>query len=144
VVQIARSGEVPRSGQVYFPQENTHLVIDERGLMQSLDKPPVGGHRPSITTTFCSVAEHYGNTAIGVLLTGMGRDGGEGMQALAEAGALTICQDEASSVIYGMPKDAVERGAARLVLPLNEIAPALVEAVTPTAPGLSRRNQNRK
>lgn len=139
-VQIARPDEEPRAGHVYFPQENTHLVLDGKGRMQALDRPPVGGHRPSINTTFYSVAVQYGNAAVGVLLTGMGRDGGEGMQALAQAGALTICQDEASCVIYGMPRDAVERGAAREVLPLTEIAPALIEAVSP----LTGRTQNRK
>lgn len=130
-VQIARAGELPAPGRVYFPEENTHLVIDRTGRLQLSQEPPLGGHRPSVTVTFRSVAAYYGNAAIGVLLTGMGRDGGEGMQALAQAGALTIAQDEATSVIYGMPKDAVERDAARAILPLTEIAPALIEAARP-------------
>lgn len=132
-VQIARPGEMPQPGHVYFPPENTHLVIDDKGRMQASSAPPLGGHRPSVTATFCAVAEFYKDTAVGVLLTGMGRDGGEGMQALALAGALTIAQDEATSVIYGMPKDAVERGAARVVLPVDAIARALIEAVGPSA-----------
>ncbi len=143
-VKIARTDEAPLPGHVYFPEENTHLVIDGRGRLRSSHEPPFGGHRPSVTTTFRSVAEHYSNSAVGVLLTGMGRDGGEGMQALAQAGALTICQDEASSVIFGMPKDAIERGAAREVLPLKDIAAALIEAVTPAAPDFNGRIQNRK
>ncbi len=130
-VQIARVGETPQPGQVYFPPENTHLVLDRRGRLQTSSEPPHSGHRPSVTVTFCSAAEIYGDAAIGVLLTGMGRDGGEGMQSLAQAGALTIAQDEASCVIFGMPRDAVERGAARAVLPLGEIARALNEAATP-------------
>jgi two-component system chemotaxis response regulator CheB len=132
-VVVARDGEIPHPGHIYFPQENTHLVVDGKGRLQASSEPPLGGHRPSVTVTFRSVAAHYGDAAIGVLLTGMGRDGGEGMQAMAQAGALTIAQDEASCVIFGMPKDAVERGAARCVLPLGDIARALTEAAGSSA-----------
>ncbi len=128
-VQVARDDEQPRPGHVYFPQENTHLLIDAMGRFRTSHEAAVGGHRPSVSSTFCSVASYFGDAAIGVLLTGMGRDGGDGMQALAQAGALTICQDEASCVIYGMPRDAVDRGAARMVLPLGDIAAALASAV---------------
>ena len=120
---------MPRPGRVYFPAENTHLIIDQSGRMKGSKEPPLDGHRPSVTVTFRSVAEFYGDAAIGVLLTGMGRDGGEGMQVLAGAGALTIAQDEATCVIYGMPRDAVERGAARAVLPLGDISRALIDAL---------------
>ncbi len=130
-VQVARSDQLPLPGHVYFPQENTHLLIDAMGRFHASQEPAAGGHRPSVSSTFCSVANYFGDAAIGVLLTGMGRDGGDGMLALAQAGALTICQDEASSVIYGMPRDAVDRGAARMVLPLGDIAAALVSAVKP-------------
>ncbi len=130
-VTISVANETPRRGKIYFPQENTHLVIDHLGRIQPSFSAAVGGHRPSVTTSFCSVAEYYGDAAIGVLLTGMGSDGGAGMMALSNAGALTICQDEASCVIYGMPRDAVERGAARFVLSLNDIAKALINAVIP-------------
>ena len=132
-VQIARSGDTPQAGHVYFPAENTHLVIDRQGRMQTSEEPAFDGHRPSVNVTFRSAAEYYGEAAIGVLLTGMGRDGGEGMQALVRTGALTIAQDEASCVVFGMPRDAVERGAARVVLPLNDIARALIEASGPPA-----------
>lgn len=132
-VQIARADEVPLPGHVYFPQENTHLLIDAGGRLHSSRLPAVGGHRPSVTSTFCSVADSFGESAVGVLLTGMGHDGGDGMMALAKAGALTICQDEASSVIYGMPRDAVDRGAARMILPLADIAAALISSVKPVA-----------
>jgi two-component system chemotaxis response regulator CheB len=128
-VQIANDGEVPRPGKVYFPAEDTHLIIDQCGRMKGSKDPSLDGHRPSVTVTFRSVAEFYGDSAIGVLLTGMGRDGGEGMRALADVGALTIAQDEATCVIYGMPRDAVERGAARAILPLGEIPRALIEAL---------------
>jgi len=127
-VQIARIGEIPAPGHVYFPPENSHLVIDRGGRLQASSAPAYEGHRPSVNVTFLSAAAHYGDAAIGVLLTGMGRDGGDGMAALAQAGAWTIAQDEASCVIFGMPGDAVERGAARAVLPLTEIARALIAA----------------
>ncbi len=130
-VLIARTDEIPQPGCVYFPPENNHLLIDRKGRLQPSNDPLFGGHRPSVTVTFRSVAEYYGDTAIGVLLTGMGRDGGEGMQSLAQVGALTIAQDEASCVVFGMPKDAVERGAARAVLPIGDIARALIEAASP-------------
>ena len=127
-IQIASPGEIPQPGIVYFPVENTHLVIDSKGRMQASGEPPLGGHRPSVTVTFRSVAAYYHDAAIGVLLTGMGRDGSDGMLELAQVGALTIAQDEASCVVYGMPKDAIDRGAARMVLPSGAIARALMEA----------------
>lgn len=132
-IEIARPGEVPQPGCVYFPPENTHLIIDRKGRLQASNEPPLEGHRPSVTVTFRSAAEIYGDAAIGVLLTGMGRDGGEGMQAMAQAGALTIAQDEATCVVFGMPRDAVERGAARAVLPIGDIARALIEVASPAS-----------
>lgn len=127
-VQIACPDEFPRPGHVYFPQEDTHLLIDAQGRFQPSSQPPLGGHRPSVTVTFTSVARQYGDAAIGVLLTGMGRDGGAGMQALAEAGSLTISQNEATCVVYGMPKEAVALGAAEDVLPLDRIAGHVLRA----------------
>jgi two-component system chemotaxis response regulator CheB len=140
-VQIARDDEFPRPGHVYFPQENTHLLVDRVNRLQLSHEPAVGGHRPSVSVTFRSVAARYGDAAIGVLLTGMGNDGGEGMRSLADAGALTICQDKASCVIYGMPREAVELGAARAVLPLGSIAAALLSAVDATPPALVDRTK---
>jgi two-component system, chemotaxis family, protein-glutamate methylesterase/glutaminase len=143
-VQIARPNETPRPGHVYFPQENTHLVIDDQGRLQPSTRDPIGGHRPSVSASFCSVAEQFGDEAVGVLLTGMGSDGGDGMLAMAQAGALTICQNEATCVVYGMPKDAIARGAARVVLPLNDIARALVKAVSPVPISLGEKLQHGK
>ena len=138
-VVIAQDGDVPQAGRIYFPQEDTHLVVNHQGQLQASCEPPLGGHRPSVTVTFRSVARYYKDAALGVLLTGMGRDGGEGMQAIAEAGGQTIAQDEATSVIYGMPKDAIERGAAGSVLPVQEIAGALIKAAAVSSPGPRRR-----
>jgi two-component system chemotaxis response regulator CheB len=85
--------------------------------------------------TFRSIARSYREAAIGVLLSGMGRDGSEGMLAVARAGGFTIAQDEASCVIFGMPKQAIELGAARSVLPPAAIAATLIEAVLRTSKG---------
>ena len=83
-------------------------------------------HRPSVDVLFRSVAQAAGANAVGVILTGMGDDGAEGLAEMREAGAQTIAQDEATSVIFGMPKEAIARGAATHVLPLQEIAPAVL------------------
>jgi two-component system chemotaxis response regulator CheB len=126
-VKIARSGEQPIPGTVYFPQEGTHLEIDKGGRLVCSQKAPVDGHRPSVTATFRSVAEYSGDAAIGVLLTGMGSDGAQGMQAIFQAGGITLAQNEESSVIFGMPKQAIALGAVKYVLPLNKIAFMLPE-----------------
>jgi two-component system chemotaxis response regulator CheB len=126
--KVARSGEIAQAGTVYFPEEGTHLIIDDRGRLVSSHGPPLGGHRPSVTVTFKSVAEHYGHKAAAVLLTGMGKDGGEGMLHVSRAGGLTIAQNQESCVVFGMPKEAIDLGAARHVLSPDEIAARLLEA----------------
>lgn len=128
-VQTARHGETPRPGTVYFPREGTHLEIDCNGALASSLGPSLDGHRPSITVTFTSVAEYFRRGATGVLLTGMGRDGADGMKAIADAGGVTIAQDEESSVVFGMPAEAIKLGAAKYVLPLEEIAGTLIGLV---------------
>ncbi len=128
-VRSAETGVIPQPGTVYFPRDNTHLKVDGEGRLLCSDDPVYGGHRPSISVTFTSLARHYGSAAAGVLLTGMGRDGVDGLHAITEAGGVTIAQDEESSVVYGMPKLAIEEGAARHVLPLHKIAPALLSLV---------------
>ena len=112
---------------MYFPREGTHLVLDSQGRLQCSDAPAYDSHRPSISITFKSLAQRYGSKAAGVLLTGMGRDGVEGMRAIAGAGGTTIAQDEESSIVFGMPREAIVANAARYVLPLQKIGPALVK-----------------
>lgn len=128
-IKIAESGEVPMAGKVYFPPEKRHLEIDSQGRFRYSDAPPWTGHRPSVTVTMQSMARYYHKKVLGVLLTGMGRDGAEGMQLIQQNGGWTIAQDSDSCVVFGMPKEAIALGAACQVLPLNAIAPALIERV---------------
>ncbi|MBA4042652.1 MAG: chemotaxis response regulator protein-glutamate methylesterase, partial [Sphingobium sp.] len=82
----------------------------------------VSGHRPSVDVLFRSVADTIGDQAVGILLTGMGSDGAQGLLAMAQAGAVTIAQDEATCTVFGMPKAAIKLGAARMVAPIHRIA----------------------
>jgi two-component system, chemotaxis family, protein-glutamate methylesterase/glutaminase len=125
-IQIAQLGDMPKPGKIYFPDEQLHLELDAWGRFIYFDSPPVAGHRPSVTVSFESVAKFYGNATVGILLSGMGRDGADGMQAIAQAGGFTIAQDEATSVVFGMPKEAINLGAAKQILPIEAIAPRLL------------------
>ncbi len=124
-VQAATTGTVPQPGTAYFPREGAQLVVDQHGRLDCSNERAVGGLRPCINTTFTSLAQYYGSRAVGVLLTGMGRDGIEGMQAIAHSGGTTIAQDEESSIVFGMPKEAIAANAVRYVLSLSDIGAAL-------------------
>jgi two-component system, chemotaxis family, protein-glutamate methylesterase/glutaminase len=126
-VKITQSGELPLPGTIYFPQEGTHLELDKTGRLVCSHKAPVDGHRPSVTATFTSVAEYCRDMAVGVLLTGMGSDGAQGMQDICEAGGITIAQNEETSVVFGMPRQAIARGAVKYVLPVQKIAFMLLD-----------------
>lgn len=125
-VRKASQGETPQAGTIYFAPEDVHLELDEAGRFDLSQAPLCDGHQPSVTVTMSAIARHFGADAVGVLLTGMGRDGADGMRDIASNGGVTIAQDEASSVVYGMPKEAVALGAVQHVLPLEQIAPALI------------------
>ena len=120
-VKLAEKGDRPSPGTVYFPPEGVHLEFDAIGHFKLSDNPAVAGHCPSVTVTFNSAAKHYGSAVAAVLLTGMGSDGAEGMRTIAQSGGFTIAQNEATSVVFGMPKVAIELGAAQHVIALNEI-----------------------
>ena len=123
-VHLAHDGEeVPKSGVVMAPP-NRHLIVRNRKLHLT-DGPERHSCRPSVDVLFESVAREYGATCAAAILTGMGQDGARGLLAVREAGGVTIAQDEASSIVYGMPREAALIGAAQLVLPLSEIGPAL-------------------
>jgi two-component system chemotaxis response regulator CheB len=125
-VRIAPEGERAAPGTVYFPPEEKHLGIDAQYRITYSSAPAVGGHRPSATFLFGTLARHIGAPAAGVLLTGMGSDGAQGLAEMADVGAATIAQDEATSVVFGMPRQAIEMGAAQWILPAPEVAPALL------------------
>lgn len=129
-IQIAREGDRPQPGTVYFPPERQHLELDNRGRFIHSLSDPVGGHRPSVTTTFSSVAQFYRRKTIGVLLTGMGQDGADGMKEIADVGGFTIAQDQETSVVFGMPQAAISLGAVRSILPIKDIAPTLRNIIT--------------
>ncbi|RFP57875.1 MAG: chemotaxis-specific protein-glutamate methyltransferase CheB [Limnothrix sp. CACIAM 69d] len=126
-IQIAQAGQTPQPGVIYFPPEGHQLEFDLQGRFVTFRTEPVDGHCPSVTATFRSMARVFGKRAIGILLTGMGNDGAKGLLELSQAGGWTIAQDEASSVVFGMPRAAIELGAAKQVLPLSSIALHLVE-----------------
>jgi two-component system chemotaxis response regulator CheB len=128
-VQEAQDGALIQPGHVFIAPGDRHLLVERDGAYcrcRLHDGGPVNRHRPSIDLLFGSVAEQVGTRAIGVLLTGMGSDGARGLQQMRAHGAHTIAQDEASSVVWGMPGAAVALGAADRVLPIEQIAAALV------------------
>jgi len=116
-------------GHVYIAPGDRHLLVDRDGaryLCRLSSGPPVNRHRPSVDVLFRSVAQKVGPNAVGAILTGMGDDGARGLKEMLDAGAATIAQDEASSVVWGMPGAAVKHGGAQEVLPLERIAEALL------------------
>jgi two-component system chemotaxis response regulator CheB len=113
-VALAREGQELEPG-VWFAPHGAHLVLDARRRLRFDARPPVGGHRPSGDVLLRSLAAAARSGAVGVVLTGMGRDGAAGLAAVAAAGGRTIAQDEASSAIYGMPRAAAELGAAQIL-----------------------------
>jgi two-component system chemotaxis response regulator CheB len=121
-VQEAKSGDLLLAGRVLICPGNRHLMVRRmaRGDMAVLsDAPPVNGHRPSVDVLYHSVAHEFGRTAVGVLMTGMGEDGAEGLGAIKAAGGLTIAQSEESCVVSGMPRAAIVKGYANKIVPLD-------------------------
>lgn len=125
-VKVAEPGEPVEPGRVYLAPDGAHLGLNGRLSIRLSNEPPLGGFRPSGSFLFESVARASGRAALGVILTGMGRDGVEGLRVLRESGGRVIAQDEASSVVYGMPGAAVEEGLADHVLPLEAIPGRIV------------------
>src|SRR6185295_8011908 len=120
-----------QQGHIYIPtSEAAHMVIDRwpNPTVRLLLADPVNGRRPSIDLLFATIAKTARSDAIGVMLTGMGKDGAAGLKALRVAGAKTICQDQASCVVYEAPAAAKAIGAVEIELPLDAIAGAALEA----------------
>jgi two-component system chemotaxis response regulator CheB len=131
VVKVATDGEIARGGTMYIATDEKHLEVrkDGQGLFRIAltSSAPVGTFKPSVTRLFESAAEAAGDKLVAVIMTGMGDDGVEGLSAVKSHGGLVIAQDEASSVIYGMPREAVRAGVVDRVLPLADIAGCLIQ-----------------
>jgi len=125
-VRLAVEGSRPEAATVLLAGRNDHLILSPDLSLTYTREPSATPFRPSVDVFFKSVAEHWPRKGTAVLLTGMGRDGAEGLATLRRAGWYTIAQDEATSVVYGMPKAARELGAAMDILPIDQVAPAIV------------------
>ena len=124
-VQEASDNVELRHGMAVIAPGSFHCVVNTRGsnlLVNIVDGPLVSRHRPSVDVLFRSVAVSAGRNAVGVIMTGMGDDGAQGLLEMKEAGAVTIAQDEASCVVFGMPREAISRAAVDFVLPLEQLA----------------------
>jgi two-component system chemotaxis response regulator CheB len=131
-VKEAEDGDSVLPGHALVAPGSYHMTLERSGARYSVrinQDPPVNRHRPSVDVMFDSVAQYAGANAIGVILTGMGGDGATGMLAMKQAGAYTIAQDEASCVVFGMPKEAIKLGGVDKILPLAEIPAAIVAYV---------------
>jgi two-component system chemotaxis response regulator CheB len=124
-VQLAKAGEYPRKGKIYVAPTGQHLLIGNSGFVLD-DGEPVNNQKPAVDILFKSAAEFYGCSVVSVVLTGMGYDGAEGTRAVKKACGITVAQDEASSMIYGMPRAAAETGCVDMVLPLDKIPTRLL------------------
>jgi two-component system chemotaxis response regulator CheB len=127
-VKEAEDGEQIAVGKALIAPGNRHLVVARSGARYHVrvkDGPLISRHRPSVDVLFKSTASAAGSNAVGVIMTGMGSDGAEGLRSMYDAGAATLAQDEASCVIFGMPKEAIEAGGVQRVAPLTEL-PGLI------------------
>jgi two-component system response regulator WspF len=126
-VRLARHGEPPQNGTVLLAGTNHHLRLLKDGTLAYTAEPVNEIYRPSIDVFFESVANFWHGDAVGVLLTGMGRDGAQGLKLMRQQGCVTIAQDQQSSAVYGMPKAAAAIDAAAQILALDNMAPRLIE-----------------
>jgi len=133
-VKEAEDGDTVMRGHVLIaPGGLRHTLLERQGARYCVsvrEGPLVSRHRPSVDVLFRSAARSAGSNAVGIIMTGMGDDGARGLLEMREAGARTVAQDEASSIVFGMPKEAIARGAAERVVPLDQIARALLTAST--------------
>ena len=125
-ISVANAGETAQAGRVYFAPDGAHMGINRQGVLALNYDPPCHSVRPAVSYLFGSTAQHYGKRAIGVMLTGMGRDGAQEMLAMKNAGAVTLVQDQASCVVYGMPGAAAQLGVGDYHLPPERIGQQLI------------------
>jgi two-component system chemotaxis response regulator CheB len=129
-VKEAETGELMRAGTVYLCPGANHMRVSPSGRLLLDDGPRINGHRPSADLTLESVADYAGPMGVAVVLTGMGNDGAKGVQALKAAGGHSIAQDESTSIIFGMPSEAIRTGAIDEVVPLDAICNAIERRVS--------------
>ncbi|MBB5206035.1 two-component system chemotaxis response regulator CheB [Inhella inkyongensis] len=135
-VSEARDGERILPGHCYIAPGGKHFSVERSGanyIARVQDGEPVNRHKPSVEVLFNSAARVVGQNALGIMLTGMGADGAKAMRTMKDAGAYNLVQDEATCVVFGMPREAIAAGAADEVLPLGQIAPRLIERLRSTA-----------
>jgi len=128
-VKEAQHGDPVLRGHVLIAPGDKHMLLERQGaryVVAIKDGPPVSRHRPSVDVLFRSAARAAGRNAMGVIMTGMGDDGARGLLEMKEAGAFTVAQDEATSIVFGMPKEAIARGAAGKIAPLDHIAREMI------------------
>jgi two-component system response regulator WspF len=125
-VRLARSGDAPMVGEILIAGSDDHLVLDRAGRLNYRDDPKEYPYRPSVDVFFASLAALWPKPGVAALLTGMGADGARGLLHLRQAGWLTLAQDRATSVVYGMPQAAAQLGAACRILPLQDLAATIV------------------
>jgi two-component system, chemotaxis family, protein-glutamate methylesterase/glutaminase len=128
-IHVARHGDVLLPGHVYVAPDGYHMGPAGNGRLALSRGQPENGARPAVSALFRDVARTFGKHAVGVLLSGMGKDGAEELRVLRDYGAVTIAQDKESSVVHGMPGEAIKRDAATYVLPPEGIAEALKHVV---------------
>ena len=141
-VKEAANGDRITAGQALIAPGNRHIMVRRTGaqyVVEVTDGPLVSRHRPSVDVLFRSVALSAGINAVGVIMTGMGNDGAEGLLEMKKAGAYTLAQDEASCVVFGMPKEAIERGAVERVVNLSGITSAILNRPNSTEHRLAQR-----
>lgn len=131
-VRIAVHDDFMQPGHAYVAPNGYQTTVDETGRIRLKKDDPANGHCPSVSCLFHSVAEAYGAHAVGVLLTGMGKDGAVELGLLKKKGAVTIAQDKESSVVHGMPGEAIALGAATYILAPDKIAAALASLTKPS------------
>jgi two-component system chemotaxis response regulator CheB len=121
-VRLAQDQEIPTPGRVYVAPGDRHLLLSSAGTLKVSAEPPLGNQRPSATMLFQSMARAVGRRGLGVILTGMGEDGAQGLVEMRQAGGYTVAEDESTAVVYGMPAAAARMGGVNVSLPLDLIA----------------------
>jgi len=132
-VSEAKDGDIIKPGRILIAPGSFHLEVEKRPLANVArlsTAEPVNGHRPSVDVLFSSVAKHYGGRAMAVIMTGMGKDGAREIGAIHSKGGITIAQDEESSVVFGMPKVAIEQGSIQYVIPLRDMAEKITSLIS--------------